>query len=44
MPANTPRKIEAVQNTCRIIDVLWERDGAGVTEILGPGGSVSRSP
>lgn len=33
MPTDTPRKIEAVQNTCRIIDILREHGGAGVTEI-----------
>ncbi|WP_424000238.1 IclR family transcriptional regulator [Haloarcula salina] len=29
----SPRKIDAVRNTCRIIDVLRERGNAGITEI-----------
>lgn len=33
MPTNTPRKIEAVHKTCRIIEILRERGEAGITEI-----------
>lgn len=33
MTTNTPRKIDSVRNTCRIIDVLEESGGAGITEI-----------
>lgn len=33
MPTNTPRKIESVRNTSKIIDVLRERNSAGITEI-----------
>lgn len=33
MTTNAPRKIDSVTNTCRILEVLRERGGAGVTEI-----------
>ncbi|MBV0925937.1 IclR family transcriptional regulator [Halomicroarcula limicola] len=33
MPTNTPRKIEAVHKTCRIIDILQRRGEAGITDI-----------
>ncbi|MDF9747849.1 IclR family transcriptional regulator [Natrinema salsiterrestre] len=33
MATNTPRQIEAVQKTCRILEFLRDRGGAGVTEI-----------
>ncbi|MFC7078449.1 IclR family transcriptional regulator [Haloarcula halophila] len=33
MPTNTPRKIGAVHKTCRILEILQERDEAGITEI-----------
>lgn len=33
MPTNTPRQIDAVQKTCRILEYLQGSGGAGVTEI-----------